>query len=140
MTARPAAPRPRRIRTMPSRPAARCALAPGAAELAAALLLSLCLAGLAPRAAALAAEAPAKPGAGAATKPGAPAAKSESAPADTVPVVTHHEIVIDGKTLRYTVTTGTMPLKNESGETEARIFFMAYAADRAGGPACASRA
>ena len=48
------------------------------------------------------------------------------------PVVTSHEARIGGKTLRYTVTTGMMPLKNESGETEARMFFMAYTADRAG--------
>jgi carboxypeptidase C (cathepsin A) len=50
------------------------------------------------------------------------------------PIVTRHEVTIGGKTLRYTVTTGKMPLKNEAGETEAEIFFMAYTADRTGGP------
>ncbi|MBS1812695.1 MAG: peptidase S10 [Acidobacteria bacterium] len=39
---------------------------------------------------------------------------------------------IGGKELRYTVTTGFMPIKNaQSGETEARIFFMAYTLDEA---------
>jgi carboxypeptidase C (cathepsin A) len=49
------------------------------------------------------------------------------------PVVTHHEAHVGGRILKYTVTTGFMPLKNETGETEARIFFMAYVVDRTGG-------
>src|ERR1043166_8702157 len=36
------------------------------------------------------------------------------------PVVTHHEIRAGGKVLRYTATTGMMPIKNRDGETEAR--------------------
>src|SRR6266550_924498 len=67
-----------------------------------------------------------------------PAAHAESATRDKEheepPVVTHHEARVGGRSLRYTVTTGTMPLKNEAGETEAGIFYMAYVADRAGGP------
>src|SRR6266403_2337585 len=47
-------------------------------------------------------------------------------PAEELHVVTHHEIRAGGKTLRYTATVGMMPLKNREGETEARIFFMAY--------------
>jgi carboxypeptidase C (cathepsin A) len=55
--------------------------------------------------------------------------------AEEPPVVTRHELrLADGKALKYSVTTGLMPLKNEAGETEARIFFMAYVADRSGGP------
>lgn len=50
------------------------------------------------------------------------------------PVVTQHTLRAGGKTLGYGVTTGLMPLKNEAGETEAEIFFMAYVADRPGGP------
>jgi len=50
------------------------------------------------------------------------------------PVVTRHEARIGGRTLRYTVTTGMMPLKSEAGETEANVFYMAYVAERAGGP------
>ena len=48
------------------------------------------------------------------------------------PVVTRHETRIGGKLVKYTVSTGTLPLKSEAGETEARIFFMAYTADRPG--------
>ena len=50
------------------------------------------------------------------------------------PVVTRHELRVAGRALRYSVTTGMMPLKNEAGETEASIFYMAYVAERAGGP------
>ncbi|MCI0485526.1 MAG: peptidase S10, partial [Blastocatellia bacterium] len=51
---------------------------------------------------------------------------------DEKPVVTSHEIRANGKTLKYTVTTGMMPIRNRSGETEAHIFFMAYTLDNAG--------
>jgi carboxypeptidase C (cathepsin A) len=57
-----------------------------------------------------------------------------AASADTTPVVTHHQIMIDGKPLRYTVTAGKLPIRNDTGETEAYIFYMAYIADRSGGP------
>jgi carboxypeptidase C (cathepsin A) len=53
-------------------------------------------------------------------------------PAEEPPVVTHHEINVGGKTLRYTATVGMMPIKNRDGETEARIFFMAYTLNDAG--------
>jgi len=52
--------------------------------------------------------------------------------AEDIPVVTKHEITVGGKTLHYTATVGMMPLKNREGETEARIFFMAYTLDDAG--------
>ncbi len=48
------------------------------------------------------------------------------------PAITHQEIRAGGKTLRYTATTGMMPIKNREGETEARIFFMAYTLDDSG--------
>lgn len=41
------------------------------------------------------------------------------------PVVTHHRI----SDLSYTATTGMLPLKNEFGETEAGIFYVAYTKD-----------
>lgn len=50
-------------------------------------------------------------------------------PVEEQPVVTHHEIKVAGKTLRYTATVGLMPIKNRDGETEARMFFMAYTLD-----------
>src|SRR2546430_12941735 len=48
------------------------------------------------------------------------------------PVITHHSINVGGKELRYTATVGMMPIKNRDGETEPRIFFMAYTLDGAG--------
>src|SRR5262249_9645692 len=45
------------------------------------------------------------------------------------PVITHPEITVRGQTLKYTATAGMMPIKNREGETEARIFFMAYTLD-----------
>src|SRR3989440_5773637 len=47
------------------------------------------------------------------------------------PVITKHEIRVGGRTLRYTATTGMMPIKSRDGETEARMFFMAYTLDDA---------
>jgi len=48
---------------------------------------------------------------------------------DETPVVTHHSINLEGKTLNYTATVAQMPLKNAAGETEAHIFYMAYTLD-----------
>ncbi len=48
---------------------------------------------------------------------------------DETPVVTKHEISVGGRALKYTTTTGLMPIKNQTGETEAHIFFMAYTLD-----------
>ena len=65
---------------------------------------------------------PAPPPAGA-----PPAAKPE--PAEPAPVVRTHETAIQGKTLRYKTTTGRMPIRNATGETEAWIFYTAYTLD-----------
>ncbi len=52
------------------------------------------------------------------------------------PVITKHEILAGGKTLKYTATTGMMPIKNaQSGEIEAQMFFMAYTLDGTTDPA-----
>lgn len=62
----------------------------------------------------------------------APAAKPPEPKKDTPeqpPVVTHHEIHVGGKVLKYTATAGLMPLRNNDGEIEANIFFMAYTLD-----------
>jgi carboxypeptidase C (cathepsin A) len=48
---------------------------------------------------------------------------------DETPVVTKHSVTAQGKTLNYTATVAQMPLKDASGETEAHIFYMAYALD-----------
>ena len=68
-----------------------------------------------------------------AAKPGAAATEAKAAPKvaeETAPIVTHHEVHAGGKLLKYTATVGLMPLKNEKGETEANIFYMAYTLDQ----------
>ena len=65
---------------------------------------------------------PAQPGAA----PTTPEAAKSPVMVDVPPVQTQHEIKQGRRTLRYDVTTGMMPLKNEAGEIEAQIFFMAY--------------
>src|SRR5438034_9325629 len=61
-------------------------------------------------------------------------AKEREAPREKEepPIVTRHEARLGGRMLRYTVTTGMMPLKNEAGETEASVVYMAYVVERAG--------
>ncbi len=52
------------------------------------------------------------------------------------PVVTHHQISVNGRVLKYTATTGYMPLRNsETDEVEAKIFFVAYTLDNPSGQA-----
>src|SRR5258708_24601437 len=46
--------------------------------------------------------------------------------AESAPAVTHHQITVDGKALRYTATAGRLPIKSEKGEIEAALFFTAY--------------
>ena len=49
---------------------------------------------------------------------------------DEPPSVVKRSLRAGGRSLNYTVTTGYLPLKNPvSGETEARIFYMAYTMD-----------
>ena len=50
----------------------------------------------------------------------------EAAKEPPTPVITHHEVTVDGSALAYTVTTGLMPLRNDTDEIEAEVFFMAY--------------
>lgn len=45
------------------------------------------------------------------------------------PVVRKHELKLRTQQLRYTTTTGFLPVKNEAGETEASIFYIAYTLD-----------
>ena len=49
--------------------------------------------------------------------------------AETAPVVTHHQITVHGKPLKYTATAGRLVLKPENGPVEAAIFFTAYTLD-----------
>ena len=89
----------------------------------------LCVAALGAQS--LAAQAPA-PG----TEKPAPATEKAASPAATgdwadvdKPVVTKHSIRAGGRALNYTVTTGMMPIRSNTGELEARMFFMAYTLD-----------
>src|SRR5579862_3907769 len=49
--------------------------------------------------------------------------------AEEKPIVTKHEIHANGKTLSYTATTGTMPIKSATGEIEANLFYVSYVLD-----------
>ena len=45
----------------------------------------------------------------------------------TKPVITGHKVVVGGHEISYTATAGQLPIINDTGETEAQIFFIAYA-------------
>jgi len=45
------------------------------------------------------------------------------------PVVTHHQITLDGKLLKYTATAGRLPIKRGDGKIEAEMFYVAYTLD-----------
>lgn len=64
-------------------------------------------------------------------KPAEPAVQQKEEP----PVVTKHTTCVGSRTLNYTVTAGFLPIKNDrTGETEARIFYMAYSLDGVADP------
>lgn len=52
------------------------------------------------------------------------------------PIVTHHQMTLDGKVLHYTATAGRLPIKREDGKIQAEMFFVAYTLD---GPEAAKR-
>lgn len=65
-----------------------------------------------------------------------PPQKPEKAEGDTPepkPAITHHKITIHGQTIEYTATAARMPIRNDEGKVEARMFYVAYTADN-GGP------
>src|SRR5262245_32346235 len=51
------------------------------------------------------------------------------------PVVSHHEILVGARTLKYTATAGLMPLRDAKGDLEAEIFYIAYTLDAVNEPA-----
>ena len=71
-----------------------------------------------------------KPDAKAADK----APEKSKEPEEEKPVITHHEIRVGGKALKYTATTSMMPIRNAKGETEGHMFFMAYTLDGVSDP------
>jgi len=70
-----------------------------------------------------------QPSSSAPDQPAKPAGAEARKEAETQPVVTHHEIHVGGKVLRYTATAGLMPIRNTDGEVEANMFFIAYTLD-----------
>ncbi len=42
------------------------------------------------------------------------------------PVVTEHQVRLNGATLQYKTTTGRLPIRKDTGEIEGEIFYMAY--------------
>src|SRR6478735_6093408 len=63
-----------------------------------------------------------------AEKPAAPRSPEKDEP----PIVTKHELKLGDRTLKYTASAGTLPIRDAKGETEARIFYVAYTLDEAG--------
>jgi carboxypeptidase C (cathepsin A) len=66
------------------------------------------------------------------TRDAVPPVKAQEQADEEKPIVTRHELTVNGKLFKYAVTTGTLPITGATGETEARIFFIAYTADNAG--------
>jgi carboxypeptidase C (cathepsin A) len=62
----------------------------------------------------------------------APATRQASAAKLEGTTVTEHSMTVDGKTLRYRATAGTLMLRDERQKPSADFFFVAY--DRLGGP------
>jgi len=70
--------------------------------------------------------------------PGQPAAPAEAGagareehfgPAEEKVSTTAHMVRLDGREIKYTATAGTIPIRLDSGEIAARMFFVAYAKD-----------
>src|SRR6202171_3568725 len=49
--------------------------------------------------------------------------------AEVPPVITHHQVALNGKAISYTATAGRLPIKRGDGKIEAEMFFVAYTAD-----------
>jgi carboxypeptidase C (cathepsin A) len=60
--------------------------------------------------------------------------RAQPAQPEPQPSITHHDINVNGKSVRYTATAGTMPLKDQAGTTEAHIFYIAYTLEGGPGP------
>jgi carboxypeptidase C (cathepsin A) len=63
------------------------------------------------------------------TKDEAAKPKDKAGSDDPAPIVTHHQIKFGDRTVKYTATTGLMPIRDAKGDVEAKIFFIAYTLD-----------
>src|SRR6185436_6428827 len=60
----------------------------------------------------------------------APAIAAQSPKEQDQIVVTHHQVTVAGKKLKYTARAGLMPIRNnEAGDLHAQMFFMSYTLD-----------
>ena len=48
---------------------------------------------------------------------------------EAAPIVTHHQITVNGRILKYMATAGRLPIKRDDGKIEAEMFFVAYTLD-----------
>src|ERR1700683_3953160 len=48
---------------------------------------------------------------------------------EVAPAVSHHQITVDGKLLKYSATAGRLPIKRGDGKIEAEMFYVAYTLD-----------
>jgi len=61
---------------------------------------------------------------------GQPQSRTETASVtDEKPSVTSHTVRVDGREIKYTATTGTLPIRLDDGRIAARMFFVAYTKD-----------
>ena len=60
-----------------------------------------------------------------------PAASPTPAPTPPAPAVSHHRLTLGGKPVAYTASAATIDLKDANGETNGRMFYVAYTADGA---------
>ena len=71
-------------------------------------------------------------------KPAAPAAHKQPDAAPPPPPAdstTHHQLKLGGKEINYTATAGTLALRDDKGEKQADIFYVAFTLDGARDPA-----
>lgn len=61
----------------------------------------------------------------------APAAtgREVAGPAEEKTSVTNHAMTVDGRDIKYTATTGTLPIRLDDGKVVARMFYVAYTKD-----------
>ncbi len=71
------------------------------------------------------------PAAGAEQHPDKDAGKDATPIPEEKLVATHHELLLDGKTLKYTATAGTLLIRNEEDKPYGSIFYVAYTLDGA---------
>jgi carboxypeptidase C (cathepsin A) len=62
-------------------------------------------------------------------KPKTAETSSESDKKDKAPSVTHHEVTIGGKVIKYTATAGCLDLPDYEGKPKANVFYIAYTKD-----------